>query len=484
MDLLLKISNVYVEYAGREVLNIDELELYAHDRIGLVGGNGAGKSTLLKVLAGELSPAGCKIQRLGEAVYIPQLGEVDVNATGDLAALSRMGLAGIALDTMSGGEETRAKIAAAMSAQAHAIFADEASSHLDPSGIRLLIQQLKAFDGALVIVSHDRYFLDQIVDKIWELQDGKISEYWGNYSQYRQQKDEERKRGQDLYDQARLEMERLEKSAEEVRKQAKQKNKQKGVKHKVQKEGSQFGHQKQPGTKQQRMHKTVENLERRADALSEIAPPSKQRQITFHKNKALELHNKFPIVGDEISLSFGERVIFDRAGFIIPLGAKVAFTGDNGTGKTTLLKMIYSRHPSLSISPKAQMGYFDQTPHKIATNQGIMEFLQSHSDYKQSEIRAVLAQIGFSSHDIKKPLTVLSGGEIIKLNLAKLLFGRHNILLLDEPSNYLDIASTEALEKMLKAHSATIIFISHDKHLVNNVADMTYLFSDGKISEL
>ncbi|MCL2854432.1 MAG: ABC-F type ribosomal protection protein [Defluviitaleaceae bacterium] len=480
MDLLIKANNINIEYAGRDILGIDGLEIYARDRIGMVGANGAGKSTLLRVLAGEVQPAGCKIQRLGDAVYISQVDGVDVNAVADFEALSRMGLAGIDAATMSGGEETRAKIAHALSAQVHAIFADEPTSHLDRGGIGLLAGQLKAFDGALIIVSHDRYFLDQVVDKIWELKDSKITEYWGNYSQYRQQKDEETQRQQDLYEQAQLERGRLEQSVEEVRRQAKKKDKQKGVKSKAQKEGSQWGNQKSPGSKQQRMHKTVQNLERRAESLAEIAPPERVRSVNFRQSKALELHNKFPVVGKDINLSFGERVIFDRADFTVPLGAKVAFTGANGTGKTTLLKMIKNRHPALTISPKAEFGYFEQTGYKFTTDQSAMAFMEENSDY-QSEIRAVLAAVGFSAQDIKKSLQVLSGGEIIKLLLSKMLLGRYNILLLDEPGNYLDIGSLEALESMLKAYVGTIIFVSHDKRFVDNVADLVYEFTNGKI---
>ncbi|MCL2620034.1 MAG: ABC-F type ribosomal protection protein [Defluviitaleaceae bacterium] len=483
MDLLIKATDIHVEHAGRDILHISNLELYAHDRIGLVGANGAGKSTLLQVLLGETQPAGCKIQRLGEIAYIKQIDDIDVNAVGDLGVLSRMGLSGINTDNMSGGEETRAKIAQAFSDGVHAIFADEPTSHLDRGGIDLLVGQIKAFDGAIMTVSHDRYFLDQVVNKIWELKDGRITEYWGNYSQYRQQKDEEAQRQQDLYDQAQLERGRLQRSAEEIRKQSDSKKKQKGVKAFTPNEGGK-GHAKSPGTKQKRASVASQNLERRAEALSEIAPPERLRTINFRQSSTLMLHNKFPVTGEGISLSFGERVIFDHANFTIPLGAKVAFIGDNGTGKTTMLKMIANRHDNLTISPKAEFGYFEQTGYKFTTNQSVIAFMEENSDYNQSEIRAVLASVGFTSQDIKKSLRVLSGGEIIKLLMSKMLLGRYNILLLDEPSNYLDIGSLEALGGMMKAYAGTIIFVTHDKRLVENVADLTYEFANGKITEM
>jgi macrolide transport system ATP-binding/permease protein len=484
MELLVKANNIYIEYSGRDILDIDSLEMYSYDRIGLVGGNGTGKSTLLKVLSGELTPAGCKIQRFGENTYIKQLDNAETESIDDYAMLSKMGLSDISADTMSGGEETRAKIAHALSSQTHAIFADEPTSHLDRDGINLLIGQLKTFDGALLIVSHDRFLLDEVVDKIWELKDGKITEHWGGYSDYLEQKREEHRQQSERYEQVMQEKERLSRSAEEKRKQARKvDSKQKGAKAKNSNEfAGRLGQQKSTGTKQKKMHQAAKNLEKRIELLGDITAPERVRSVHFRQSKALELHNKCPIAGDDIELLFGERVIFDKASFNIPLGSKVAFTGGNGTGKTTMLNMIFNHHPSLTISPKATFGYFKQTGYKLTAECSALSFMQEDCDYSVSEIRAVLASMGFGPRDIQKELTVLSGGEIIKLLLSKMLLGRYNILLLDEPSNYLDIGSMEALESMMKEYAGTIIFVTHDKWLIENVADIVYEFADGKIT--
>jgi len=225
MELILKAKDIRVEFKGRDVLDINELEVYDYDRIGLVGANGAGKSTLLRVLLGELTPPGCKMNRLGELAYIPQLDEVTLQEEKDFALVGKLGVEQLNIQTMSGGEETRLKIAQALSAQVHGILADEPTSHLDREGIDFLIGQLKYFTGALLVISHDRYFLDEIVDKIWELKDGKITEYWGNYSDYLRQKEEERKSQAAEYEQFIAERARLERAAEEKRKQARKKKK-------------------------------------------------------------------------------------------------------------------------------------------------------------------------------------------------------------------------------------------------------------------
>lgn len=189
--LLIKAKDLYVEYLGRTVLDIDQLELYEYDRIGLVGANGAGKSTLLKTLLGKMPLQHGKIAREGTFTYLPQLDEVIVQDVQDYAIVGKLGIDRVQAETMSGGEETRLKIVQALSGEAHGIFADEPTSHLDREGIDFLVNQLKHYSGALLIISHDRYFLDQVVDKIWELKDGKITEYWGGYTDYLILKEEE-----------------------------------------------------------------------------------------------------------------------------------------------------------------------------------------------------------------------------------------------------------------------------------------------------
>ena len=458
MELIVKAKDIFLEYAGRDILDIEELEIYSYDRIGLVGDNGAGKTSLLKILSGNLTIADADVRRFGSIALIGQLDELDLDAAqGSGEMLSRLNVAGVAQETMSGGEETRAKIASALSQHASAIFADEPTSHLDQDGISLLVGQLKAFDGALLIVSHDRYFLDQVVDKIWELKDGGISEFWGDYSDYLRQKEEERKVQAARYEEAMRERERLEAAIEKQRKKARQVDaKQKGAK-KSNENAGRLGHQKATGTKQKRMYQAAKNMEKRLEALEEIEAPDSIRTVRF---------------------------LYDHAKFEIPLGAKVAITGGNGTGKTSLLKAIARRADGINISPKAEIGYFEQTGYKFDARQSAISFMQDGCEYSMTEIRSILASMGIGPRDLAKDVGVLSGGEVIKLLLAKMLLGRYNILLMDEPGNYLDIKSAEALEQMMSAYAGTIVFVSHDKRLVENVADIVYEIKDTKLVKI
>lgn len=483
MDLLLKANDIRVEFLQREVLNIDELELYQYDRVGLVGGNGAGKSTLLRVLTGELAFPGCRVARHGTITYMPQLDEPPAEGMVDLAVSSRLGVLDIHGDAMSGGEETRLKIAGALSGQTHAIFADEPTCHLDRAGIEFLIGQLKAFDGALLIVSHDRHLLDSVVDRIWELHDGGITEYWGGYSEYIQQKEAERRAQLEQYRQVVSERERLNRAAEEKQRQARRVTK--AEKDKKRTEGS--GHNsggKTAGAKEKALQAAKKNIERRAETLEDVKPPEAIRAIRFRQSEALALHNKFPITGENVSLRYGDKVLFEGCDFAIPLHSKVALTGANGSGKTSLFKMIMEGAPGIRVSPKATIGYFDQTGYKLKSPKSVIDYMKEDCDYSVTEIRAVLASMGFTARDIEKPLDVLSGGERIKLTLSKLLTGRYNILLLDEPGNYLDLGSTEALEAMIAGYAGTVVLITHDQRLIDGVADVIYEIRQGKMVRL
>lgn len=223
-------------------------------------------------------------------------------------------------------------------------------------------------------------------------------------------------------------------------------------------------------------------MEHRLEALEEVEPPENISGIHFRQSEALELHNPYPIKGEKIYKSFGNKVLFENASFNIPLGAKVAITGGNGVGKTTLIRMILNREDGITISPKAEIGYFAQNGYKCNQNHRVIEFMKVNCDYNVSEIRSVLASMGFMQNDIRKRLGVLSGGKIIKLLLAKMLMGRYKILFMDEPSNFLDIKALEALEILMKEYKGTIVFITHDKRLIENVADVIYEINNSRIN--
>jgi macrolide transport system ATP-binding/permease protein len=479
MDLIIKANNIDVEYNGKQILDIPELEIYSYDKIGIVGKNGVGKTTLLKILLEQVKIEGVKINSYGKVSYIPQLEQIQTLNVEKNAIMGKLKVHNIKGANISGGEETKLKIAKALSESSDVIFADEPTCNLDEESIKYITNSLKFFTGSIVVISHDRYFLDEVVNKIWEIKDEKIIEYCGNYTDYLNQKELEKQSHLKDYEQYISEKERLYKSMEIKLKQAgkigKSKNKTEG--------GGRLAHQKSTGSKEKALHKSAKAIEQRIESLEHIEKPIKERQINFRLNSSLELYNSIQIFAEDLNKNFEDKVIFENAKFKIPVGSKVAITGGNGTGKTTLLKMILSNEKGIEIASKVQIGYFAQNGYKFEKEKNVLEFLKDESDYHASEIRSMIATMGIKQDVVSRKMGTLSGGEIVKILLCKMLLGKYNLLIMDEPNNFLDIDSITALEESMKQYKGTIIFVSHDKRLVENVAELIYEIKDYKLIE-
>lgn len=487
MSEVIKAKNIYLEYNGNEILDIAELAVYAGERIGLVGNNGSGKTSLLNILSGNKKPYGCQVDHNGNVVLIPQIlskQNTDISKFDYWTSIWKINYKNY--DYMSGGEQTRYRISQAFAENAVCILADEPTSHLDKNGIELLIQQLEHFPGALIVVSHNRYFLDSIVHKIWEISEYDVKEYYGNYSDFIKQKRSEREQHEKEYHIYIDEKQHLQQAVEFKKKQARSLDtKQIGKPHKnkTQQAGIRSTH-RPTGSKVKSVNKSAKNIEQRLENLEEVTRPSAERKIIFRQSKAIKLYNDYPIIGDNINIKLGEHNLFKDASIIIPLAKKVAIIGDNGVGKTTLLRMILSDDESFIIAQKGRIGYFQQQNYVSSSKETLLEFLLEDSDYKHSELIAMLVQMGFEKDDIRKSLFQLSGGELTKLMLLKILSGEYNILIMDEPSTFLDTYAVNALETMMNEYKGTILFVTHDKTLINNVADIVYEIKDRKINKI
>ena len=476
-----ELENLEMTYLDKEILKIERLAFHQFDRIGIVGKNGAGKSTLLKLLANNIQPTRGTVKRHVESGYFKQL-EAPTVEEADGALLGRLAVPKNS-EELSGGEQTRLKLAQLFTHYYEALLIDEPTTHLDQEGISFLLDELRYYYGALVLISHDRVVLDALVTTIWEVRDGEVHVYSGNYSDYQVQKQVEREQQSQAHEQFIKEKNRLKKSAQEKMKKAKKITQAGNMsKREANATPNKSLMTKSKGTSQKSVHRAAKAIEQRIEHLKEVEAVQEESQIVFRQSKTVELYNKFPIMADQLTLQVKENVLLNKTSFQLPLGKKIAITGANGVGKSTLLHHISNNGAGLTISPKTKIGYFRQMSYRFTSDETVLEFVKSHSEYDEGFLRSVLHAMQFVDTDIQKNVQSLSGGEMIRLQLCQLFLGEYNILLLDEPTNFLDVPAIEALEQFIAGYEGTIILVSHDQAFIKNVADIKYSIIEKKLT--
>ena len=483
-NLVLELNHIEKSFMSKNVLTIDCLKVYENEKIGIIGGNGEGKSTLLNLIAGKLFPDSGKIHRTIDFEYYEQIKE---NIRPDYMKidpeyLSRLDVPDHKVAHLSGGEQTRLRLAEYFSTYQFGLLMDEPTTHLDTEGIQFLVDQLKYYYGTLMVVSHDRYFLDEVVDTIWEVKEGKVTVYPGNYSSYQQQKEQELVEQQNAYEKFTKEKYRLEKAAKEKHKHAEKltniskKQKSRSVKP------DRLSSSKQKDTVQKAAHKSAKALQKRAEQLKTVEKVENNRSIQFPEPENLQMHNDFPIIGQKVTIQKGEKCLFNEANFQFPLEKRIGIVGPNGSGKSTLLEHIITDGEGITLSNKIVFSVYKQMAYQLAEDKTILEFLKQDTHMKESIIRSILNNLGFSQTEIvKKLITNLSGGEATRLVIAKLFTIPSNILILDEPTNFIDVQTIEALEVLVKSYKGTVLFTSHDKYFVENVAEQIWRIEDQQL---
>ena len=350
------------------------------------------------------------------------------------------------ISTLSGGQKTRVALGKLLLLKPDLIILDEPTNHLDMSAITWLETYLRSYKGAVIIVSHDRYFLDRIATKIIEIDNTKSSVFAGNYSDYAAKKELVRAAQYNAYMKQQQEI----KHQEEVIEKLKSFNREKSIRR-------------------------AESREKMLDKIDLIEKPTEVRA-----DMRLKLEPKFASGNDvlhaeELSKSFGSLTLFEHLGFDIKKGEHVAIIGDNGTGKTTILKMINDLLPpdtgEIRLGTNVEIGYYDQEHHVLHMDKTLFEEISDeYPSLTNTEIRNTLAAFLFTGEDAFKQIGTLSGGERGRVSLAKLMLSEANFLILDEPTNHLDIMSKEILEDALNAYTGTVLYVSHDRYFINKTA--------------
>ncbi len=443
----------------RMLFDVDHLRIYPNDRIGLVGKNGSGKTTLLMTLAGLKNPEEGYVTVRASFQYMPQF----------------KGKHG----TKSGGERTQKYLIHALSKQPELLLLDEPTTHLDTNHIEWLEKKLSRWPGAFVVVSHDRAFLDAICTTIWEIDAGKVNIYAGNYTDYANQKEWERKQHQLAYEKYVQKKKQLE---EALRlKEQKAQRAAKAPKNVSASEAKITGAKPYFAKKQKKLHQTAKSIQTRLEKLEKVEKVKEEPPVKMDVLHGDTVKGKIVLRVQDLSGMMGSRLLWKPASFEVRGGDKLAVLGPNGCGKTTLLKKIVKQREGVSLSPSVKLGYFSQDLTVLCAEQTVLDNVRSTSKQDETLIRTVLGRLHFIRDDVYKPVGVLSGGERVKVALAKVFLSDVNVLILDEPTNYLDIAAVTALESLLKEYEGTLIFATHDRRLVQTVATRILTFEQGDI---
>lgn len=457
---LVTMKNLSKEIKGRELFNIETLTINEGDRIGLVGGNGSGKSTLLNIIAGQEKPDTGFVERNTSVHMIPQLKAVQTNK--------------------SGGEQTiEYLIHTFKKKQFEVLLADEPTTHLDVSHLEWVEQEFKRFEGSFIVVSHDREFLDRVCTSIWELDKGKLKEYKGNYSDFEDEKNQLFQNQQKEYKKYKQKEKQLQNAMRKKEEQASRATKKpKGVSSSEAKVTGTKPHYEKISKK---LHQDSKQMETRLEQLEEVEKPKEQEKVVMKLPNMRSFHNQVIIRADRLPGKIGERLLWEPTNFHIRGGAKIAILGDNGSGKTTLIKRLLEESENITHTPSMKIGYFAQNLTFLDEDKSILENVQKDAIQSETLVRIVLANLLFKGNDVYKAVRVLSGGERVKVSLAKLIVGDYNTLVLDEPTNYLDLQAVEALEDLLMHYEGSIIFVSHDRRFVQRLAEKLFIIDSNQL---
>ncbi len=518
----ISVSNLVKEFeVGHKILDGLTFQVDTGERVGLLGPNGCGKTTLLRILTGVMDydegdvviapgkrmglisqipvyPAGYTVEDVLATAFEPlremeremaalaeQMGEGSNPAL--LARYDKLTAAfeaaggyetdtktnkvcnGLTIpqsmreqlfDKLSGGEKTRVNLARLILEDTDILLLDEPTNHLDLRATEWLEEYLDKFKGTVLTVSHDRYFLDKVVNRIVEIQSGKAEFYSGNYSFYVVEKERRYEEKLRQYEKEQAKIEQLEKAAEQMRIWA--------------------------YSGMDKTFKRVKSMEKRIERMRTTDRPTKERKMEVRFGER-EFRGDEVLTIKGLTKSFGDRTLFSNLGLEVVGGERIALLGDNGSGKTTLLKILLGEEEpdagKVRMGPTVKVGYLPQHVHFDHPERNLVDTLIYEQDCTAQTARNRLAAFKFRGEDVFKPVSALSGGEQSRLRLCMLMDEKINLLILDEPTNHLDIQSREWIEEAVEEYEGNLLFVSHDRYFIDRFASRIWMLEDGHITD-
>lgn len=494
--LYLSIEKLGHSYGVRELFHHVDLEVRRGDRIGFVGRNGEGKSTLIRLLAGLEEPESGQVRTFCRMAYVPQAVEAAPGqlvqewlaaqgVTVQASVLQELGLRatalGLPLASLSGGEQTKVALAAAMSGDPELLLLDEPTNHLDVEALRKLEAWFKRKGLTLVVISHDRRFLDEVTNTTWAIDRGQVTTYPGNYSAYANWVAQEQARVAHEYETYLKEKDRLEEAVRQ-----KQLWAQKGEKGRIPTDTFARIKKGADWASAARMAVAAKAIEKRLDRLQPEEKPEHRLEAKLSFLDFQLSARPVLIQGTGVTFGYADRPLLQATDFQVGRGDRIALVGPNGAGKTTLLQLLTGaltpQAGTIRVTPTATLGYFDQVFASLPLEKTLLDDLLGLPDIDATTARVFLGSFQFRRDDAFKKLGMLSYGERVRYVFVKLILSRPNTLLLDEPSNHLDIATREELESSLADYPGAMLCASHDRYFLERLTNKVWELRDGRLT--
>lgn len=474
-----------VSYEINDVTLFKDVNVHVHegDIIGIIGKNGAGKSTLLHVIYNHLTPTKGSIQWVERNVKMTLVEQETEVFSGEEEShvFNKKWMVPTHTDfsNLSGGERLKLRLAHGFSKESDLLLLDEPTNHLDEQGTQLLIEQIRNYKGSIILVSHDRYFLDKIATKIWSIEGTKVFEQKGNYSSYMLAREQKRLSQQREYEKQQKMVERIEAQMNELtswsQKAHSQSTKKEGFKEFYRVKAKRMDSQVK--SKRKRLEKELEK------AKVERVEPEYDVRFTIENNN--KVGKRFLEVKD-LSKKFEDRVLFNNGNFTLLHGEKISIIGPNGSGKTTLLKIILGQEPSegdVWISSTATIGYLTQEVFDLPLEKTPEDLFYKETFDARGKVQNLMKHLGFTASQWKEPLQNMSMGERVKCKLMGYILEEKDVLILDEPTNHLDLPSREQLERTLAEYNGTLIIVSHDRYFLDKTTNTKLVINNMTIQK-
>lgn len=517
--IICSVNHIAKMYGGNTLFEDISLELKEKERVGLVGRNGSGKTTLFRLLAGQETPDAGQIHwkkglKIGYLEQIPEyeqsmkvkevlkkafsdletiegkikqmeqemaqdinpeqllllmeeygkLQEYFTNAGGyEMEAKIEKMVNGLKIEqlvmkeygALSGGEKTKVGLAMLLLQEPDFLLLDEPTNHLDLMAVEWLGKFLQDYNGTILVVSHDRYFLDEVIQKVVDLEDGEVTTYYTNFTNFTKEKEERLLREFQAYEEQQKKIKKMREAIKRLREWANRAN-----------------------PPNEGLHKRARNMERAIERMEKLARPIINRKKMNFDMEASDRSGKDVIQLKNVSKSFGDQLLFQQVQMQISYKDRAAIIGENGSGKSTLLKMILQQmEPDIGevkMGSNVKIGYLSQHVLMEMEGETVIEAFRNEVHVTEGEARHILAQFLFYGYSVFRKVSNLSGGERMRLRLAQLMYQEINLLILDEPTNHLDIESREVLEEALEDFDGTILAVSHDRYFLNKLFQKVY----------